>query len=112
MEFEREERSFVRPIFEECPLPLRAPGRIVEQPSIVGSEARKGGQIVGTREHVDAVDLVERKPVDCPTKVAGVHSRRPRNSKALRGEDHPSRSLERECLDRGSSLRWPAGASS
>jgi hypothetical protein len=58
MEFEREERGFVRPIFEECPLPLHAPSRVDKEPSIIGPETRKGGQIVCTSKYVDAVDLM------------------------------------------------------
>ena len=59
---QRQERRLVRPVLEERPLPR--PGKFFQRRPRIGAEPREGGQIVGPRDDVDAVDLHHAQPVD------------------------------------------------
>ena len=105
MERERQQRRLVRPIFEQPPLPLRAPGGAVEQGAIIAAEAREGRQIMGAGEDVDAVDLVQAEPGDGAGEMAGGHRRRAGDAEALRGERDPPGGGEAEAFGSGAHRR-------
>ena len=89
MEVERQQRRFVRPIFEELALALRPPGEPVEVRPIIGAEAGESGQIMGARQHVHAVDLVEAEPLDGLQKLPGAGCLGSPRAETLRGERDP-----------------------
>ena len=51
-------------------------------------------------KHIDAVDLVKRKPVDRAAQMPLIGARRVGEAKALRGERDPPRLRQRERFDR------------
>jgi hypothetical protein len=55
---------------------------------------------MGAREHVDAVDLVKRQPLDRTAQMALVDDRRQGAAKALRAERDPPRRAGGQPLDR------------
>jgi hypothetical protein len=50
------------------------------------------------RKHVDAVDLVEREPIDGSAEVALIYAGRARSTEALSGKRDPARRGERKPL--------------
>jgi hypothetical protein len=56
-------------------------------------------------EHVDAVDLVQRQPVDRAAQAALIGARGMREAEALRGERDPPRVCERDRLGQDCSAR-------
>ncbi|MFA6113729.1 MAG: hypothetical protein WC729_07040 [Sphingomonas sp.] len=56
-------------------------------------------------EHVDAVDLVQRQPVDRAAQAAPIGTRGMRGAEALRGERDPPRLCERDRLGQDCSAR-------
>ena len=52
------------PVFEQPPLLPTSPGGRVDQRTVIGSEAREGGQVMGADQDIDAVDLVKGELVD------------------------------------------------
>jgi hypothetical protein len=80
-----QEGSLVRPVFEYRPLP--APGYLIEQRARIGAEPREGRQVVGARDHVDAVDLHHAQPLDQPEELALADlAIGPRRAETLGGE--------------------------
>lgn len=88
----------MRPIFEQPPLRLRPPGRSVEQPAIISTQPRESGQIMRSRKDINAVDLVERKPLDCSAQMPLIDRGGPRGAEPLSGKRDPARGGERKPL--------------
>lgn len=82
MEGDRHQRRLVRPVFEQL---LAAVGEVGKQVPGMDAEAGEEGQLVGTDEHVDRVDLNQPDRRQRPPGVAGVDpSGRPALTEALR----------------------------
>jgi hypothetical protein len=96
MERERQQRSLVRPIFEQAALAPFAPGGAVDEGAVIRAKAREGRQVMGAGEDVDAVDLVEREPIEGAAERAPIGHRTARRAEALRGERDPARGGEGE----------------
>jgi len=56
---------------------------------------------MGADEHIDAVDLVQRQPVDRAAEAALINALGQRRAEALRGERDPPRLGERQLLGQG-----------
>lgn len=56
-------------------------------------------------QHVDAVDLVKREPVERAAQAALIGARGMRGAEALRGERDPSRLRDRQIVRQGCSAR-------
>ena len=65
---------------------------------------------MGADEHIDAVDLVQRQPVDRAAETALVDARRQGRAEALRGERDPPRLGERQLFSQGRSTSPAARA--
>lgn len=88
----------MRPIFEEPTRSERPLGVGLQQPLIKCTEARIGRKIVGPRQHVDAVDLVETKPADGTSQMVNPDDGRHGLTKALHGKGNASGKRGREAL--------------
>ena len=65
------------------------------------AEPREGRQIMGAGEHVDAVDLVQRQPIEIAAERRPARHRPARRAEALRGKRDPARGGEgKELSDR------------
>jgi len=96
-ERERQERGFMRPIFEHSTLASLPPGGAIDQGAVIGPEPGESRQVMGTGEHVDAVDLVERQPVERAPKPAPADEGRAPRAESLRGQRDPPRGGQRDC---------------
>jgi hypothetical protein len=65
---------------------------------------------MGADQHIDAVDLVQRQPIDRAAEAALIDARRQRRAKALRGERDPPRLGKRQSFSQGWSTRPAARA--
>ena len=95
MEIQRKQRSFVRPIFEQPAVASRSPGSLIDEAAIVRAETGKTRKIVSTSEHVDAVDLVQRQPLDLPVQMPPRDLGRTWRAEALSGKSDPPRRSDR-----------------
>ena len=77
------------PIFEQPPLLPGSPGGRFDQRTIIGSEPGEGWQVMGADQNIDAVDLVQREPVDGFQPACGRNSFRARLAEALGGKSDP-----------------------
>ena len=96
VEIHRQQRSLVRPIFEEPAAALRAPGIALEQGAVIVAQSRKGRQIVHPRQYVDAVDLVEAQPIHGAAEMRGADAGGPAQAEALRREEDAAHLLRRK----------------
>lgn len=110
MEFDRQQRSLVRPIFEHAAFGSPAPGRLVHRGAVIGAQPGKGREIMRTRQDVHAVDLVEREAIECAPQVAVADDRRPRRAETLRRKRDAAGACERQCLGQRRSMRCAAQA--
>jgi hypothetical protein len=83
MQGERQERRFMGPILEKPPLPPASPGCCIDQGPVVRPEARESGQVVGSDEDIDTIDLMEGEPVDRLAPLPGRDLARPPRAEAL-----------------------------
>ncbi len=60
---------------------------------------------MGADQHVDAVDLVQRQPVERAAQMTLIGARGMRGAEALRGQRDPPRLGERQRLGQGCSAR-------
>gem|GEM_PF-5474381 len=90
LEGEGDQGRFVRPILEEPTRSERPPGVGLQQPRIKSTKARIGRKVVSSRQHVDAVDLVEPKPGDSTPQMVSPDNRRKGLTKTLRGKGDAS----------------------
>jgi hypothetical protein len=65
---------------------------------------------MGAYQHVDAVDLVQREPVDGACETPLIHARRQGGAEALRGERDPPCLGERQLFGQGRSASPAARA--
>jgi len=100
----------MRPIFEQPPFALSPPGGAIDQVAIIAAEAGEGGEIMGADKHIDAVDLVQRQPIDRAAEAALVYTLGQRRAKALCGESDPPRLGERQLFSQGRSTSPAARA--
>ena len=80
----------MRPIFEQPPRSERPPGVGLQQLRIKNTKARIGRKIVCSRQHVDAVDLMETKPSDSTSQMVSPDNRRHGLTKTLGGKGDAS----------------------
>ncbi len=79
------------PIFEQPSLLPASPGGGVDQRTVIGSESGEGRQVVGADQDIDAVDLMQREPVDGFQPTCGRDFVGTRLAKALGGKSDPPR---------------------
>ena len=87
MKIERQQGSFMRPIFEQASLRFPAPGRAIQQLPIIGPQPRESGEIMRSGDDVDAVDLMQRKTIEKPAKMTLIRALGPLASESLGRED-------------------------
>src|SRR5262249_31772265 len=91
MQREWYERRLVSPIFEQPPLPRFPPGGRVDQRSIIGTKSGEGRQVVGADQDIDAVALVQGKPIDGFQPPRRRDPLPARHAKALGAKSDPAR---------------------
>ena len=106
----RNQRGFVRPIFEQAPLAPRTPGGGVEQRTVIGAHPRKGRQIVRPHQHIDAVDLVQPEAIDRAPQLALIDNCRARLAEALRPQRDAARLGKGDSLGQRRPIRLAAQA--
>jgi hypothetical protein len=105
------------PVFKQPPLLLTSPSGGIDQRTVIGSQPRERWQVVGADQDVDAVNLVQGKPVDGLKPTSGGDSFLARAAQALGGKGYPPRLGERELFHilqlarpRQNTLAFNAGA--
>ena len=94
----------MRPIFEQAAPGAAAPCRFVEQGEVIRAETGEERQVMGPREHVDAVDLEQAKPIDrSPEMRLSDRGFEPGAAEPLGGERDAPRLVSGECVFQSSS---------
>ncbi|MNT53122.1 hypothetical protein D3C72_1901970 [compost metagenome] len=81
----------MRPVFEQSSLAARSPGQPVQISAIIAAQPREGRQVMGARQDVDAVDLMQVQAIDGAPEMHRRRSLWPPRAEALGGERHPAR---------------------
>jgi hypothetical protein len=89
VQLDGQQRRLVRPVFEQAP--GFSPSGPIQQRMGIGAQPGECGQVVCSRHDVDAVDLVQRQPLEHAPQVAGVYgARRTRAAEALCRQPNPA----------------------